>query len=403
MNASTVFYYGSSLRARIQGITRSWRCRDKLLVFESDDWGAIRTSTPLAYEQLLSNGYPIDRSFWHLDALETDDDMTALYEVLNRYRDIRGCPACFTGNIIMANPNFEKILNSNYQHYYFENVAKTFERSSMRRGVPKLWKEGLESKIFRPQLHAREHVKWWDWLLALKEGSREALETFDLNMSGVEVEISKEGRSYFEPIYINSCEIDNFTLDIDGMVRDGFEIFESVFGYKSLSTIAPFCAWTDKVEQIWIDLGVKYIQGGYCQQVVSDRGVAYIPHYLGERSKYGSIYLVRNCNFEPASNQKQDVIGKTLSNIKMAFMLGIPAIISTHRVNYIGTIRESNRNRGLSQLSKLLAQVLKTWPDVNFVTSAELGCMIENGLHRVTDLQGLETDIYPTVKPNLDK
>jgi hypothetical protein len=182
------------------------------------------------------------------------------------------------------------------------------------------------------------------------------------------------------------------------MVKDGFELFENVFGYKSLSTIAPLCAWTDKIERIWNELGVKYIQGGYCQQVVSDKGVSYVPHYLGERSKHGGIFLVRNCSFEPSSNQKQDVTGKTLKKIKMAFMLGIPAIVTTHRVNYIGSIRERNRNRGLSQLTNLLDQVIKIWPDVNFLTSAELGCMIENGFQRVSDLQGRKNEIYPAIK-----
>ena len=50
-----------------------------------------------------------------------------------------------------------------------------------------------------------------------------------------------------------------------------------------------------------------------------------------------------------------------------------PAIISSHRVNYIGSLEPSNRSHGLHQLKKLLKQIVNKWNDVEFMTSAELG------------------------------
>ena len=62
-----------------------------------------------------------------------------------------------------------------------------------------------------------------------------------------------------------------------------------------------------------------------------------------------------------------------MNDIKVAFLLHKPAIISSHRVNYIGSLKESNRKNGLTQLSILLKSILKNWPDVQFMTTIELG------------------------------
>ena len=51
-------------------------------------------------------------------------------------------------------------------------------------------------------------------------------------------------------------------------------------------------------------------------------------------------------------------------------------MVGVHRLNFIGALDEENRRRNLRQLRALLHAVLKRWPDVEFVTSDELGrCM----------------------------
>jgi hypothetical protein len=376
---------------------RSWRCPDKILVFESDDWGSIRTSSSQAYHALISKGYNMKRTHWQLDSLETDDDLSALYNVLLNYKDLRGRPACFTGNIVMANPDFDGIRCSGFRDYLIEDVATTLRSSANRQGVSMLWQEGMENRIFRPQLHAREHIRWWEWMAALNSGSHEALETFDLNMCGVQAQVSKEGHGFFEAPYVNSNLIESGIIDIDKVIKDSVQLFEAQFGFRSLSTIAPFCAWTDRVEATWNDLGIRYIQGYYCQQIIEGDGVKYIPHYLGEVSQRGGLYLVKNCNFEPVSNQKDNIWKNTLRQINTAFKLGIPAVVATHRVNYVGSIEEANRKRGLKQLKLLLDAIKSNWPDVYFLSSAELGYMIENGFRHVNDLDGHEEYVYPVI------
>jgi hypothetical protein len=101
-------------------------------------------------------------------------------------------------------------------------------------------------------------------------------------------------------------------------------------------------------------------------------------HWPGQKNKTGLTYITRNCFFEPGQ-PGQDWNDSCLSEISTAFMWRKPAIICSHRVNYIGALYEDNRKNGLAQLSLLLRSIMKSWPDTEFITSAELGEIISNG------------------------
>ena len=66
------------------------------------------------------------------------------------------------------------------------------------------------------------------------------------------------------------------------------------------------------------------------------------------------------------------------ASIKLSFLLHKPAIISTHRLNYVGGIDESNRLNNLAALDSLLREITRKWPDVEFMNSVELGDVIRN-------------------------
>ena len=63
--------------------------------------------------------------------------------------------------------------------------------------------------------------------------------------------------------------------------------------------------------------------------------------------------------------------------ITTAFSSGKPAVISTHRINYIGYIDEKFRTANLSLLKQLIKELVTRYPDVEFMTSDELGSLIE--------------------------
>jgi hypothetical protein len=80
----------------------------------------------------------------------------------------------------------------------------------------------------------------------------------------------------------------------------------------------------------------------------------------------------------------KDWVNDCLKEIEIAFRWRKPAIISSHRVNYIGFLDPQNREKGLEQLEKLLEKMLRRWPEIEFMTSVELGDLIssssDNGL-----------------------
>jgi hypothetical protein len=359
-----------------QSYLRGWCTRRKIVVLESDDWGNIRTPSREVYDRLSAEGYDLGRSHHSLDALETDEDLDRLFEVLGSVRDACGRPACMTPYIILANPDFEQIRRAEFQKYFYEPVTETLARSDRRQGVLRRWTEGRQRQVFIPQLHAREHVAWWRWLEALRGGSVEAHQAFEMGMCGLPLAVSKEKRSYDGPIYVGDEELRRYGVDVEMMVREGVDLFVAQLGYAPLSVTAPNYQWTAHVERIWRAAGVRYIHGAMFQHLGGGRRRI---HYLGQASPSGCCYLIRNCFFEPAA-KRGDVVGDCLREVARAFRWHKPAVIGTHRYNYIGAIDPANRVSGLRQLSDLLQAICRRWPNVRFLSSPELGRMIEGGV-----------------------
>jgi hypothetical protein len=94
---------------------------------------------------------------------------------------------------------------------------------------------------------------------------------------------------------------------------------------------------------------------------------------MGKKNKNNQVYSIRNVEFEPSIDKKNEIVSKTLNSIQKAFNNNKPAIISSHRLNYIGFIHEDNRKENLKLLKELLQKALTKWPDIEFMSSDELG------------------------------
>ena len=68
----------------------------------------------------------------------------------------------------------------------------------------------------------------------------------------------------------------------------------------------------------------------------------------------------------------KDWVDSCLAQIQSAFLFSKPAVICSHRINYMSYIDERNGQRGLNDLNKLLKAVTKKWPDALFTTTDEL-------------------------------
>ena len=50
--------------------------------------------------------------------------------------------------------------------------------------------------------------------------------------------------------------------------------------------------------------------------------------------------------------------------------------MSAHRINFIGILDEKNRKNNLKLFESLLKRIIKLWPDVEFMSSDQLGDLI---------------------------
>lgn len=367
-------YKMSSFKQTLGGNLKNaigWQTDRKIVVIESDDWGSIRMPSREARD-ILINKHPhsfYGNTYDKVDNLANAIDFDALYDVLSKFKDKNGNHPVFTANTVVANPDFLKIRESGYKKYFWEPFTETLKKYPGHKNTFNLWKEGIEKGMFFPQFHAREHIDVSQWLTSLNCKESDALDGFDYNTwimkraSGERIDVAYN--------YSTNSQL-SFILK---SIEEGVSLFEEIFGYKSKSFIAPAYTWDNKIEEKFNDLRFKYIQGSLYQLfpfIFNKKRF----NYTGRKNSLGQIYLMRNVHFEPALTPNQNCVDKALLDIKRAFRWQKPAIISSHRLNYIGNIEERNRTNTLNQLQNILAAVVKKYPDVEFMTSEKLGDII---------------------------
>lgn len=355
-----------------------WRTNRKIVVIESDDWGSIRMPSKKVYEKCLKSGYPVDQIVYErVDSLASEDDLELLFEVLNSNRDCNDNPAVITANVLIANPDFEKIKSSKYQEYFFELITKTFESYPKHSNCLNLWKEGKDIGIFYPQSHGREHLNVSLFMDALRQGNEDVLFGFEHRMPGcIPKEQRKGGNKYVEALRFVNQEDKQEKLAI---ILEGLDLFEHIMGYRSESFIPPNYLWSSDFNEEMSKSGVCYYQGRRKMEEPNFNGSIQLRSYkLGEQNEFGQRYLIRNAIFEPSlCRGNTDSVAQCLKDISAAFRLNKPAVICSHRLNYVGFIDERNRDDNLKLLKILLSGIVNKWPDVEFMNSVQLGKIME--------------------------
>src|SRR5690554_1574593 len=168
---------------------RGWRTNRKIVIIESDDWGSIRMPHKESILKLKEQGFQVEKcAYMQNDSLESNEDLECLFDFIeNRKRK-----PVITANFLTANPDFERIRQSNFERYYYENLDETLSRYPNHDKVKNLWLEGLSNKYLVPQLHGREHLNFNVWMHDLKKGNKETLDSFDLNIFGVSAHITQK-------------------------------------------------------------------------------------------------------------------------------------------------------------------------------------------------------------------
>jgi hypothetical protein len=237
-----------------------------------------------------------------------------------------------------------------------------------------LYFSGIKEGLIMPQFHGREHLNVKRWMQALQNSEQSELDAFSQSVFSTKIAKSKG----YANEYMDALDFDDKSeLEFQKKsLVEGMNLFESIWGFRSKSFIAPCYIWHSELEQTLYDCGVKYIQGLVNQLQPKDvKGYFYKKkyHYQGQKNNLGQRYFIRNAFFEPSTNPHFDWIGDCMRRIDIAFNFHKPAIISSHRLNYIGHLNQNNREKNLKLFKELLSRIIKQWPDVRFKSTDELG------------------------------
>ena len=361
-----------------------WSTKQKIVVFESDDWGSIRMPSNLVYEELLKNGIPVNKSpYCRYDNLCSSEDLELLFDVLLKHKDSHGQNPCITANVVVANPDFEKIRQSGYESYYYESIDKTLDNFFPNNNPFPIWNEGLKNNLFLPQFHGREHVNVPFWFKVLKDKDPVFTTAFKNGCWGISSDVYNKYPKSIQASF-DFDEVSELPF-LEESIVDGLHVFEKLFGYRSKSFIPNNYIWPSELDTVLHKNGVKYMQGMKYQllpKLVGEEVRKKIRRFNGQKSGFesGLLSTVRNGVFEPSLSADADrsiAIQTCLSQIRNSFFWNKPAIISTHRINFCGTLQKNNRDINLKHFDQLLKEIIKQWPDVVFMNTVSLSEIIK--------------------------
>jgi len=354
-----------------------WTTNRKLIILSSDDYGNIRVASKEARDKMIKSGLDLSGNiFDKFDALEDSEDLAGLYEVLTSVKDCKDRSAVLTVFSVPANPDFDKIKNSDFKQYYYELLPETLSRLRGYEETWDLWQEGINKKILSPQFHGREHLNIKLFMESLRKRHFQTL-------------ISFENRSYCgitNPLLpkIGYTAAFDFTdlrenEELEDIITDGLNVFEKVFGFRARCFCSPGRQAHSCLEKTLFKNGVEFVNASFIKKEHQGSGrYKRIINYSGKKGEFGQVYILRNCLFAPMIDSNVDWVDSCMEQISVAFSWHKPAYISSHRVNFSGHINPHVRSFGLKSLKELLKRIISKWPDVEFITTVELGELIKS-------------------------
>jgi hypothetical protein len=188
------------------------------------------------------------------------------------------------------------------------------------------------------------------------------------------------------PPAVQSRWIDGSTLpsrpldvtDIEVAAREEVTTFREIFGQPPTVAVPPTFIWNSTVERAWAAAGIKWVMNPgqrYTGRNAQGQPAGVDRQMLnGEIGDGGVRYLVRDLYFEPTFGHQAK---QALAEIRRRWRLGRPALLETHRSNFLG--EQSAHQHSLQELQQLLDSVLRKWPQVRFMTTEELGQAYRQG------------------------
>ena len=355
-----------------------WRTNERIVVIESDDWGAVRTKDRDTL-QALQRIEGIETSlFDSLDCLESGDDLACLAEVLQSVTDRDGRPARFTANTVMGNPDFAAIVENGFERFHGESFFESYQRYQGTDLAP-LWRSIIDGGVWQPQFHADYHLDTERWMADLRAGVAGTRDACRYHFYGQKQTTGCAGKRHYLAAFHAESGTD-VTLKGERVVA-GLDRFKETFGFNSKTFMPCNYIWANDLDSVLKDAGVAARQGnrvGLQPSPEASGALASQRRYwrAGKNRQLGQ--LVRNVIFEPYSDGLENWSARALDQVHRAFWWRKPAVIATHRINYVAGLDAAHRDWSLGQLNSLLSGIVRRWPNVQFLSSDELADRMAN-------------------------
>lgn len=350
--------------------------KNNLITFESDDWGSLRLENLSTVESLKNANIPTHTCgagfFNEFDTLESSEDIKLLSDVLIQNSNLH-CTPKFTFLQLTSNPDFDKIKESNFTQYFNHSVEVDYLKYGDENYLYNL-KELISKDIFSLEFHGREHLNVPVWMRYLQLNDSNTRTAFDLKYWGY------DNINQYSVFYNSAYDVElkkDISMYVDILI-DGIHKFKELFGIQPIYFVPPTGGMNSAYLKPLSDNGIKLVHSARIHiDSLGEGKKKKLFRIPGTKNKFGQRYIKRNCFFEPADKSK-DWVKSCLCEIEHAFKYNQPAVISTHRVNYVGRIRKDNRQNGLDKLSDLLSQINERWPEVNYLHTRDLFNYYEN-------------------------
>lgn len=351
-----------------------WKTKRKIIVFSIDDYGNVRLGSKLAFNNIKKNGIQENSRFDRYDALETSDDLLMLFDVLTSVKDINGNFPVFTCYALPCNLDFEAILKSNFEEYCYESLPITFEKLSQLHPYYydktwSIWQEGVKVKLLSPEFHGREHVSIEEFKYQVKNNYKLIKLLFE-NRTFSFLPALTGYRSYTAAFSFNNI---SETANFEYIIKTGLQEFEKVYNKKATIFTPPAQQFPPHLLPNLQKYGIKAIDRPFYSKVHLGEGNFKRTLSATRYNAKSNIFnIVRNVVFEPSDDNPYNSVSHAMTQIAKAFQCNRVANISSHRINFCGLISEKNRKAGLENLQLLLNEIIKKWPDVEFISASDL-------------------------------
>lgn len=344
-----------------------------LVLFQSDDWGRAGVPDRSGWDALQAVGINLGVRPYDFYSLETAEDVRAVARVLNSHCDSTHRSPSFVMNFIMANVEFDHRFLLGQKQISLRPLTKGFPQSWNRSGLLEAYRQGIRDGVFYPALHGLTHFCEQAVLATLNStGERSQLleKMWGAQTAYIHWRMPWIGYEYWDAEKPPTLR---FLLPHEQRtaIQRASEIFLEFFAAAPFSACAPGYRANPDTRTAWFENGIRIAQNG-----PGDRQAPYI-------DEHGMLFTFRTVEMEPALDPACDLT-KLMASVSECFARGVPAVISTHSINYHSTLRDF-RTPTLQMLDELLTGLEREWPNLLYVDDADLFSIATTGEYAAPD------------------